>query len=53
MFSGQVLEPSTSLIACPFIDDMKDWFSFNVEDINDDGVVEIDIVTEFEFESAR
>ena len=53
MFSSQVSEPSPSLIACPFVNDMKDRFPVNVEDVDDDRVVEINIVAEVEFESAR
>lgn len=51
MFRTYILEPSTSLISCSFVDYVEYRFALNVEHVDDNGVIEVDVV-EIELESA-
>jgi hypothetical protein len=53
MLRTDILKPSASLISSAFVDDMENGLATNIHDIDYDGVVEIDVVTERELESAR
>jgi hypothetical protein len=47
-----VLKPLTGLVSCTFIDYVKHKLPYNIKDVNDNGVIEIDVVSQIELKSA-
>jgi hypothetical protein len=40
-----VVQPSTSLISSPFVNDVENRLPTNIEDVNDNRVIEIDVIS--------
>ena len=53
MFYTDVLELSTSLVLCPFINNIKNWFPFNIENIYYNKVVKLYIFIKIKFKASR
>ena len=53
MLCTDILEPSASLISSSFVDNVQNRLPVNIEDIDNNGVVEIDIVSQVELELTR
>ena len=52
MLRRDIVEPSTGLVSGAFVNDMEDWFSVDVEDIDDNGVVKVNVVLQGKTESS-
>jgi hypothetical protein len=53
IYSINILELLASLISSALIDNVEYKFAINIEDIDNNGVIEIDIIFKVEFESSR
>ena len=53
MFRTDIIKPSTSLISYSLVDNIKYRFSINIEDIDDNRVIKVDVVSQIELESTR
>ena len=53
MFSADIQKPSASLKVCSFINNIENWLSSDVEDINNNRTVKVYIIVKIESESAR
>jgi hypothetical protein len=47
-----VLKPLTGLVSCTFVDYVEYKLPRNIEDVDDNGVIEIDVVSQIELKSA-
>jgi hypothetical protein len=53
MRSANILQLLASLISCTFVNYIKYKLSYNIEDIDNNGIVKVNVVLQVELESAK
>jgi hypothetical protein len=52
MRGADILQPLAGLVSCTFVNYVKHRLPRNIEDVDDNGVVEVNVVSQVELESA-
>jgi hypothetical protein len=53
MRGADILQPLAGLVSCTFVNYVKHKLPRNIKDVDDNGVVEVNVVSQVELESAR
>ena len=53
MFRTNIIKPSASLVSYSLVDNVKHRFPTDIEDIDDNRVIKVDVVSQIELESTR